>query len=937
MRPSLFRCTRPTGRIFILFGLLLVLGLPGNGQQCSFSLDKTPARGVPSQLWGELVPWDTGVFPNARDSSDFDTTIGTYETHPYAMALDVEQNWVFLADNLRFQIWNGSTLPGSFNVPMMDRSFTAMTNEGVVVADGTHSFYVLQDIDAPPNNSNLVALAAADGVGLVVYDTTNKSAPTFLYQDHGNGRHAQEVYVTTLGGQHYAFVAAKTAAVPGGLFAYNLSAAGNLTPPCVEARPAGPNLCPGVYQGKIGTRNHVPHIDGAGNFVVLSSEAFPDGFEIWNVLTPSAPLRVMTGLSSTAVDAVAMWQQGSSFYLALRTTDQARIYNVSCITGGSCSLGSPLWSQDMSPPGSSGFVTFSRSGSTPFVHFGTGDECLMGDQFEWLFDVSDPSSPRDISPQGTIVNNGESVSYWGWYYYGNEGHGFNHMAPRMGKFFGDYFFRAAVSVFDVHRRTGGSPPTAGFSWSPTEIYPGTPVNFNDSSTGSPNAWDWDFEDGSPASSSQENPSGITFSSFGNKTVQLEATHGSGSGNTSQEVPVLNPIPNIPSVTASPNPALICQPVTFQAPGVTGQQPLTLTWEVKNDQNITVDTGSGSSHIWQTSPSDAPGTYTGILTALNGSGSDVGSSPAVTLTALPALPTSGTFTPIITSENPPTSGTVDFAVSIAGATEWNWNFGDNAGGGPNGDGYVGWTSNPLTGPSPSHSYSDVGSYDVRVKVRNCLESERESDSLPVVIDSVLQLVAEFRAVLFCSGGVCFADEDQIITFIDLSSGDPDSWDYDWDGDGDFEDANNSSPVTSFSYLNPGIFRPRLRVRRGASQNIFQHAFLINVGGVDPDPSIEVTGPASAQVGAPANFTASAMDCSPITNGWSWNTSGGTGSSSTSMIEISWTTAGTKTVTASNSGCGSALGTTTIFITDGTMIFADGFESGNTGNWSAAVTP
>ncbi len=918
MHPTLSCSFSRKCQIFALLGLLLAPFLPAYGQ-CNFSDDKTPARGAPSQLWGELVPWDTGVLPSPRDNTDFDQTIGTFETHPYAFALDVEQNWIFLAQNRRFQIWKGSTLPGSFNVPEMDRSLTTMSNEGVQYMDSGHSFFVLQDIDAPPNHTNLVAIVGVDGMGLVVYDTTSKVAPSFLYQDHGGGRHALQVYAATIGSQHYAFVAgAQKTALPGGVFAYNMSAARNLTPPCVEARPAGPNLCPGVYQGKISSRTNVKYIDGVGNFIVFSSDFAPKGFEIWNVLTPSAPQRVMTGLPTESIHGVAMWQQGSNYYLALRTFNQARIYNVSCITGGNCILGSPLWTQSMTTPGSDRFVTFSRSGSTPFVHYGTSQECLSGDQHEWLFDVSNPSSPHDISPQGTIFDNGEPVSYWGWYYYGNDGHGFNHMAPRMGKFFGDYFFRAGVAIFDVHRRTGGSPPTARFSWSPTAIYPGTSVNFNDSSTGSPNAWDWDFEDGSPASSSQENPSGVTFGGTGNKTVQLEATNGAGSGNTSQEVPVLNPVPNIPLVTASPNPALVCQPVTFQAPGTTGQPPLSLTWEVKNDQNVTVDTGSGTSHVWQTSPSNPVGTYTGVLTATNGIGSDTGTSSVVTLNALPALPGSGTFAPIITSQNPPDNGAVDFAVSVAGATEWNWDFGDNPGGGPNNDGYEGWTSNPVDGPSPNHSYAVVGNYTVRVKVRNCIESEQESNALNVPIISVVQLVANFRANLFCTSGLCLVDQGVTIAFIDTSTGDPQLWDYDWDGSGGsggFEDSGNSGPAPSHVYTQIGTFKPRLRIRSGSQSDIFEHAFAIQVGPAAPSPSVSVVGPTSGTVNQTLTYTASASNCSPSASGWTWTAAGASGSSTSASIQLSWSTPGSKSVTVRNSACGTATGVRSVNISGG----------------------
>ncbi|MCH9649115.1 MAG: hypothetical protein K0U98_12825 [Deltaproteobacteria bacterium] len=908
--------------------------------QCAFSAAKTPAAGAPIQLWGDLEPWDTGALPNARDNSDWNQ-IGSFETHPYAISMDVEQNWVFLAQNRRFQIWNANTLPGSFNVPNFDISLTSMANSGLVYTDSGHSFFVIQDIDAPPNNSNVVAMVGVDGMGMGVYNTTNKANPSLIYQDHGGGRYARQVYTTTIGGRHYAFVAgSQDTALPGGAFVYDLSAALTLTStPCVEARPSGSSLCPGVYQGKIGSRTNVRYIDGAGDFVVLSSTFSPDGFEIWDVSTPSAPTRVMNALTSDPVYGVAMWQDGSSYYLAIRTTSEARVYNVSCITGGTCNLGSPAWSQSNTVSGSERTVTFSRSNSTPFVYYGTSQECLSGNQNEWLLDVSNPSSPVDISPQGTVVIGGQAVSYWGWYYWNNGVHGFNRTAPRMGKFSGEYFFRAGYSIFDVHKRTGGSPPVASFSWAPLEIYPGTSIQFTDGSTGSPDGWDWDFlPDGVPSNSSQQNPNGVSFPSPGTKTINLEASNSAGSDMTSRSLQVLPAAPNIGNVAAVPNPALICQPVTFTAQGVTGQPPLGFSWVVRDNQGASVATGSTNPFTWSTSPGDLAGSpYSAEVTVMNSTDSDMSTSPPVSLSSLPPLPQSETFTPIITSEDPPTSGTVQFMVSVGGATEWNWNFGDNPGGGPDGDGYEGWTSDPILGPSPTNVFDTAGIYSVRVKVRNCLESASESSALEVEILSVVPLVADFSAVLFCQAGTCFADAGDPITFNDDSLGEPEFWDYDWDGDGSFEDAGNTSPVASHAYDDPGLFRPVLRVRKGASQNTFEHEFVINVGNVDPDPSISVSGPGSVVIDSLATFNATASDCAPVSTGWTWTTDGGSGASTGPSIDLSWSTPGTKTVTASNSACGSAQGSSMITVIDATAIFVDGFEAGDTSAWTLTVTP
>jgi PKD repeat protein len=73
--------------------------------------------------------------------------------------------------------------------------------------------------------------------------------------------------------------------------------------------------------------------------------------------------------------------------------------------------------------------------------------------------------------------------------------------------------------------TGGTPPTANFSGSPTSGTDPLVVQFSDNSSGSPTSWSWTFGDG--GTSSAQNPS-HTYNGAGSYNVSMTATNNDGS-------------------------------------------------------------------------------------------------------------------------------------------------------------------------------------------------------------------------------------------------------------------------------------------------------------------------------------------------------------------------------------------------------------------------
>ncbi|HHN46346.1 MAG TPA: PKD domain-containing protein [Planctomycetes bacterium] len=113
-------------------------------------------------------------------------------------------------------------------------------------------------------------------------------------------------------------------------------------------------------------------------------------------------------------------------------------------------------------------------------------------------------------------------------------------------------------VLGCGKKGGTTPlaPTADFTWALDNdvndnglIDVGDTVNFTDKSTpgdGTITTWAWTFTDGTPATSTDQNPAGVTFSSSGFKNVTLTVTDSnSKTSQITKAVPVANPSDTTP--------------------------------------------------------------------------------------------------------------------------------------------------------------------------------------------------------------------------------------------------------------------------------------------------------------------------------------------------------------------------------------------------------
>jgi PKD repeat protein len=188
----------------------------------------------------------------------------------------------------------------------------------------------------------------------------------------------------------------------------------------------------------------------------------------------------------------------------------------------------------------------------------------------------------------------------------------------------------AIFVYDWNDGGGVTPPTAGFTATPTSGNAPLPVQFTDTSTGAPTSWAWDFGDGS--TSTARNPS-HTYTTAGTYTVTLVATNAGGPG-----------APKTAQVTVtSPTPA---PTASFTASATTGAAPLTVTFTDTSTGSPTSwawDFGDGTTSTVQNPPAKtfAAGTHTVTLRVSNAGGP---STATKTITVTGAGGATTTFTP-----------------------------------------------------------------------------------------------------------------------------------------------------------------------------------------------------------------------------------------------------------------------------------------------------
>ncbi len=138
-----------------------------------------------------------------------------------------------------------------------------------------------------------------------------------------------------------------------------------------------------------------------------------------------------------------------------------------------------------------------------------------------------------------------------------------------------HLVEAGLDLFRVIDSTANSaqPPVANFSYSNSTVCQNETVSFNDQSQNSPVNWNWQFEGGTPTTSSSANPV-VTYNTPGTYSVTLTVGNGSGSNILTQQQLI-----TVSSVRAdfAQNDTGICPGQSINFSNTSSCSPTSLSW------------------------------------------------------------------------------------------------------------------------------------------------------------------------------------------------------------------------------------------------------------------------------------------------------------------------------------------------------------------------
>jgi PKD repeat protein len=388
-----------------------------------------------------------------------------------------------------------------------------------------------------------------------------------------------------------------------------------------------------------------------------------------------------------------------------------------------------------------------------------------------------------------------------------------------------------------------NPPIASFTLVETELT----VVFEDSSTGDPTSWEWDFGDGS--SSTAQSPS-HTYDSAGSYAVTLIAANDAGLSAPFIETVV---VAKLPAAAFS----VITGGLTAQFADESTETPSIWSW----------DFGDGNTSSSQNPTHDyaVSGTYTVLLTVSNGAGSD-SASQAVTVALAP--PVASFVCQVVGAgvgcDGTSSTSTLNFSWSAPGSI----------------------SSNGTGTANASFTYGASGDYDITLTVENV------GGDLDSLAQTVTVTVPQPPTILSLSAG---PDNNGVVSVSATASNNPTSWR--WVAPGASVPAGtSSSPPFTFTYAVDGLKTVTVFASNAVGESLSRDvSFLVNISTPPVVSGVLVVSNGTGSVALSASAT------NPPILSWSWSLPGSVQGSSVSAIPtFTFTSNGTYggTVTARN---------------------------------------
>lgn len=344
---------------------------------------------------------------------------------------------------------------------------------------------------------------------------------------------------------------------------------------------------------------------------------------------------------------------------------------------------------------------------------------------------------------------------------------------------------------------------AMFTESAISIPMGATVDFTDQSTGNPTTWEWAFQGGAPATSVEQNPTGIQYNAAGNYDVRLIVSTGT-------QTDTLLKTARIEVVDQSTWPEAIFTPVdtTIVMGGVVNFTDLSTNNPTSWDWSFPGSIQGSSTEQHPTGITyNTPGDYMVDLTVDNGeaTASTTGMVHVVEpSTSMPTADFVANYTTVVVGN------TVDFtSICIGNPFVYQWTF---EGATPETSGAV----NPA-----AVLYDSVGVFDVSLLVSNSLGSDIEEKANYIrVIENIGNNPPE---VEFTANTRLFQAGTSVL-FTDLTEGNPTSWLWEFEG-GSPATSTDQNPVVTYNSI--GSFNVKLTVSNINGQETLNKTDYIRV--------------------------------------------------------------------------------------------------------------